>query len=431
MENAGRVILWWVTALLGLLVGVASATEVGEALEREREYRASPVCSSVPVTASACVWEQPFSVREAKADGVGRGERLAATLLPPSGEPWEVVFRNTGPVLSRMQPGDAVVGVVWRGGVVEVRDADGRRQQTEFGPSEWPADRLGGALAFIPFGLIALAGSVWPIVKRGDRRHERAATAVRWHGVALGATGLLTLWVQADNGWPLWAIWAIWGPVALVLLATMAACVVAALRGTAEGGGPAAGPPARREPAAPRQPAVEGRVAPAGEERVAPARERLPREYRMSRSRRIELTALLVAKTAVLVLAVWSEDLPPRWFQVGLSVLMPLLALVGIVRMPRCGTFVDNTGIHIRGMFRTRRVAWEDVQEIRSEPLRGSDGGLAPRTLVHVYLADGSRRLLQHLDDKGYDVDREVAVLDVARAARRRRGGAAADVPVS
>ncbi|MEV6682835.1 PH domain-containing protein [Streptomyces erythrochromogenes] len=420
MEKAGRVVVWLATALLGLLVGVASALEVGGALEREREYRASPACASVPVTASACVWEQSFSVRESDTNADERGKEPAATLLLPSGKPWEVAFRNTGPVLSQMRPGDAVVGVIWRGGVVEVRDADGRRQQTTYGPSDWPADRLAGALAFISFGLIALVGSVWAIVKSEDRRHERAAAMVRWHGVALGATALLTLWAQGNDDRPLWAIWAVWGPIALVLLTTMAVSAVAALRSTSQNGGPAAGAPARQDPAPP-QPAGEGRAAPVGG--------RLPREYRMSRRRRNGLTALLVVKTAVLVLAVWSEDIPPLWFQVGLSVLAPLIVLVFIVRMPRCGTVVDSTGISIRGITRTRRVAWEDVQEIRAEPLRGSDGGLAPRVLAYVYLTGGGRKVLLYLDDKGYDVDREVAALDVARALRRGRRGAVPDVP--
>ncbi|MFF9981071.1 PH domain-containing protein [Streptomyces erythrochromogenes] len=422
MEKAGRAVVWLATALLGLLVGVASALEVGGALERDREYRASPVCASAPVTASECVWEQSFSVRDSATNTDERGKPPAATLLLPSGKPWDVAFRNTGPVLSQMRPGDAVVGLVWRGDVVEVRDAGGRRQQTAYGPSEWPADRLGGALAFISFGLIALAGSVWMIVKNGDRRHERAAAMVRWHGVALGATALLTLWAQANNGWPLWAIGAIWGPIALVLLATMTVSAIAALRSTVEGGGPAGGPSARRDPAPPPPP-------PAGEGQVAPARRGLPREYRMSRRRRIELTAVLAAKTAVLMLALWLEDTPPLWLQVGLSALVLPLVITCIVRTPQCATVVDSTGIRIRGMIRTQRVAWEDVQEIRAEPLRGSDGGLAPRTLVYIYLTGGRRKILRHLDDKDYDVDREVAVLDVARAVRRRRSDAVPDAP--
>ncbi|MFI1652333.1 PH domain-containing protein [Streptomyces avidinii] len=412
MEKTGRVVVWLAIALVGLLAGGASALEVGGALEREREYRASPVCASVPVTASACVWEQPFTVRESDTHTDDRHEEPAATLLLPDGKPWNVAFRDSEPVVSEMRPGDPVVGVVWRGSIVEVRDAEGRRQQTTFGPVGWPADRLGGALALISFGLIALVGSLWAIVKRGDRRHERAAAVVRWHGAAVGVAAILTLWAQANNDWPMWAIWAIWGPLALILLATMVACAVAALRSDGEGYELLGEPPVL--PVPPGRPPVResGPVPGAGAGG-------LPRAYRMSRGRRNGLMAVLVAKTALLLFMVWSEDIPPFWFQLGLSVLMALIVIVFLVRVPRSATLVDSTGIRIRGITRTRRVAWEDVREIRAEPLRGSNGGLVPRVLAYVHLTGGGRRLLKHLDDTSYDVDREIAALSAARAGLR------------
>lgn len=130
-----------------------------------------------------------------------------------------------------MRPGDNVVGLIWHGRVVEIRDAAGRRQQTSAGPLGWPEDRLGGALACISFGLAALVGGLWPLFAPGSRRHAKAATVVRWHGVGLGATAILTLWAQAANDWPMWAIPALWGPLALLLLASMVAFAIAALRG--------------------------------------------------------------------------------------------------------------------------------------------------------------------------------------------------------
>ncbi|MCX4808581.1 hypothetical protein OG594_44580 [Streptomyces sp. NBC_01214] len=81
MEKAGQVAAWLAIALVGLFAGVMSAMEVSGALEREREYRASPVCASVPVTASACVWEQAFTVRERRQRGrrwEGAGGDVAA-----------------------------------------------------------------------------------------------------------------------------------------------------------------------------------------------------------------------------------------------------------------------------------------------------------------------------------------------------------------
>ncbi|MBP2034766.1 hypothetical protein [Streptomyces avidinii] len=83
MEKAGQVAAWLATALVGLLVGVMAAMEVSGALEREREYRASPVCTSVPVMASTCVREQAFMVRESATNVGADGKDPAATLLLP------------------------------------------------------------------------------------------------------------------------------------------------------------------------------------------------------------------------------------------------------------------------------------------------------------------------------------------------------------
>jgi hypothetical protein len=132
-----------------------------------------------------------------------------------------------------MEPDDKVVGLIWRGRVVDVRDAAGRWQETSDGPLEWPEDRLGGALAGLSFGLVGLVGALWPLFAPGPR-HASAASAVRWHGVAMGVAAIVTLWVQAANEWPMWSIPAVWGPLALLLLASAVAFAVAALRGRFE-----------------------------------------------------------------------------------------------------------------------------------------------------------------------------------------------------
>ncbi|GAA4042768.1 hypothetical protein [Streptomyces shaanxiensis] len=237
-----RTVIWLVLSGVALVAGVVMAFEVRGALEREREFRAAPTCASVPVKASGCLWEQDFTVRKADLNRGRRNGGPEAELLLPTGKPWGVTFRDTDPVVSEMEPGDKVVGLIWHGQVVEVRDADGRRQQTSSGPVGWPEDRLGGALACIAFGLPALAGSLWPLFARGNRRHAKAATVVRWHGVGIGGAAILTLWAQSANDWPMWAIPAIWGPLALLLLACMVAFVLAALRGDLDDEAPSTPP---------------------------------------------------------------------------------------------------------------------------------------------------------------------------------------------
>ncbi|MFE0255060.1 hypothetical protein [Streptomyces sp. NPDC059010] len=238
-----RTVIWLVLSATALVLGVVMAFEVRGAMEREREFRAAPTCASVPVKASGCRWEQDFTVRAAELNRGRRNGSPEAELLLPSGKPWEVTFRQADPVVSEMAPGEKVVGLIWHGQVVEVRDADGRRQQTSSGPVGWPEDRLGGALACTAFGLTALVGSLWPLFARRNRRHAKAATVVRWHAVGIGGAAILTLWAQSANDWPMWAIPAIWGPLALLLLACMVAFVLAALRGDLDDDAPSTPPP--------------------------------------------------------------------------------------------------------------------------------------------------------------------------------------------
>ncbi|MET9761258.1 hypothetical protein ABZ016_19720 [Streptomyces sp. NPDC006372] len=251
-RRAAGSVAWLLMGVLALAFGVASALEVRGALDREREFRSAPVCASVPVKASGCRWEQAFTVRGADTH---RGERNAppeAELVPPSGKPWEVTFLHADPVVSELAPGDKVVGLIWQGEVVEVRDDGDRRQRTSDSPVGWPEDRLGGALICFSFGLPAVVGGAWPLFARRDRRHAKAASVVRGHGVAMAGAALLTLWAQSANDWPLWSIPAIWGPLALLALASMTAFAIAALRGDLDDDAPATpGTPDAAEPDAP------------------------------------------------------------------------------------------------------------------------------------------------------------------------------------
>ncbi|MEJ8655042.1 MULTISPECIES: hypothetical protein [Streptomyces] len=219
-------------ALLVASLGVAMAVEVRNAQEREHEFRAAPECASVPVKASACLWEQDFTVRKAASHRGKRGKPPEAELVLPSGKPWHVTFRNAGPLVSEMKPDDKVAGLIWYGDVVEVRDAGGRRQQTSDGPVGWPADRLGGAIGCISFGTVAFIGGLWGLLGRRSRRQVVAAAAVRWHSLGIGAAAIVALWIQAATGWPTWSIPVGWGVLTLLLLGSAVGFVVAALRGT-------------------------------------------------------------------------------------------------------------------------------------------------------------------------------------------------------
>ncbi|MFW6691884.1 hypothetical protein [Streptomyces sp. MAR4 CNX-425] len=226
-----RAVAWMLVAVLVGALGVGMGFQVREALDRERDFRAAPECASVPVEVSDCLWEQDFTVRGTDLNSGRDGESPEADLELPGGEPWHVTFRNTGPVLSGLAPDEKVVGLVWKGDVVEVRDAEGRRQQTSDGPVGWPEDRLAGAIGCVSFGVVAFAGGLWGLFGRRSRRHVVAAAAVRWHALAIGAAAIVMLWVQAGAGWPMWSIPVGWGVAALVLLGSAVGFALAGLRG--------------------------------------------------------------------------------------------------------------------------------------------------------------------------------------------------------
>ena len=251
---------WLLIAVAALAIGVAMAFLTRGALEREREFRAAPLCVSVPVEVSDCRWEQSFTVRSVDTHS-GERESPEAELSLPSGKPWHLTFRWPGPVLSQLEPGDKVVGLIWRGQVVEVRNAAGTWQETSDGPLEWPEDRLGGALAGLSFGLMGLVGALWSLFAPGPR-HANAAKAVLWHGVAMGVTAIVTLWVQAANDWPMWSIPAVWGPLALALLASAVAFAVAGLRGGLDDDAPSAARSRRKPKGLPGGPFGPGAVRP-------------------------------------------------------------------------------------------------------------------------------------------------------------------------
>ncbi|MER5468293.1 PH domain-containing protein [Streptomyces sp. NPDC002935] len=78
----------------------------------------------------------------------------------------------------------------------------------------------------------------------------------------------------------------------------------------------------------------------------------------------------------------------------------------------RCSTTADIKAIHVRGMVRRRRLAWESIQDIRAEanPAAAMQNGAA-NVLVHAYGIDGSKVLLPFLDDVHVNVERELGVL--------------------
>ncbi|MFI1380268.1 PH domain-containing protein [Embleya sp. NPDC020886] len=145
------------------------------------------------------------------------------------------------------------------------------------------------------------------------------------------------------------------------------------------------------------------------------------REYRADFRLGVFFAVLMLAMGALVTVGMAAEQ---GWFSVG-----PLgmgvffgLSSVGVFRLYAVrATIVDRDGVTIRGMFRTRVVAWPDVQGIEIE---GTRGGLddQPTQVVVLYDSMGRRYDLPNLNDvETTNPSREVhAIRDVWV---RRRGG--------
>ncbi|MFJ4830719.1 PH domain-containing protein [Streptomyces sp. NPDC088747] len=142
------------------------------------------------------------------------------------------------------------------------------------------------------------------------------------------------------------------------------------------------------------------------------AYERLPREYRMKRSRTHLFLWVIGAGTLAMVVALLPDDDLPTTFTYPF--LLAWVALMGWLfhATLRCSTTADVKALHARGMIRRRRLAWEDIQSIRAEPNPASamQSG-APNVLVHAYDRNGAKVLLPYVDDLHVSVEREVGLL--------------------
>ncbi|MFI6446213.1 PH domain-containing protein [Kitasatospora sp. NPDC050543] len=143
--------------------------------------------------------------------------------------------------------------------------------------------------------------------------------------------------------------------------------------------------------------------------------ETLPREYRAGPGRAGILLGILSFSTVAGLLPVWSaEDVSGgiKWLITGLAAALIAWLVIGA---QRASTTADLKSIRVRGLVRQRRLAWEDIQDIRKEinPQAGAHKE-APRFFVFAYGRDAGRLQLLYIDDKHVNVDREVAALRAA-----------------
>jgi hypothetical protein len=140
--------------------------------------------------------------------------------------------------------------------------------------------------------------------------------------------------------------------------------------------------------------------------------ERLPREYRLKRSRmRLLLWVIATGTVSVALTLLNADDLPTSFTYPFLVAWVALMGWLFRATL-RCSTTADLKAIHVRAMVKRRRLAWEDIQDIRVEPNPGAAlHENAPDVQVYAFGRDGKKVLLPFLDDLHVNVEREVAVL--------------------
>ncbi|CAM5627295.1 PH domain-containing protein OS=Streptomyces rochei OX=1928 GN=G3I25_11055 PE=4 SV=1 [Streptomyces rochei] len=90
----------------------------------------------------------------------------------------------------------------------------------------------------------------------------------------------------------------------------------------------------------------------------------------------------------------------PWWLNAAVIAVLLLLSVWVAAAIRRAVTVVHEDHILIRTAFATRRVPWEDVQDIRIERVPGAAEHGLPARVVALYDRDGRRLWLPHLNER-------------------------------
>ncbi|MFF4271231.1 PH domain-containing protein [Streptomyces sp. NPDC001536] len=146
------------------------------------------------------------------------------------------------------------------------------------------------------------------------------------------------------------------------------------------------------------------------------------REYRKRRKipgRFIVIVGCLLLNPLVRV-AETSNSLP-LWVRVGFLLAAVLAAGWMVLRLRRSCTLVTTDGITVRGAFAERHRAWHDIYDLRVEPLPRGANYTGQNFVTYLYLKDGRRHGLPHVDDRQL-ADPWSEVAGLLGAAGRHRG---------
>lgn len=130
------------------------------------------------------------------------------------------------------------------------------------------------------------------------------------------------------------------------------------------------------------------------------------REYRMNR--RVSAAFFIPAGLGLVgaALPFLMADDVPTWVSALVLVLLAGLAVWVAAALLRSATVVRREHIMVHGAFRTREIAWSDIQGIRVEEIANTAEHDLPQRVVAVYGGDGRRLGLPHLNEKALGTPR-------------------------
>ncbi|MGI5444800.1 PH domain-containing protein [Streptomyces sp. CA-243310] len=142
---------------------------------------------------------------------------------------------------------------------------------------------------------------------------------------------------------------------------------------------------------------------------------RLPREYRVRSEQMAGVYVAVGIGTPGVLLTVLNMDNTPGWVKSLVAALVPAFFGWLVMAAKRCSTSADLKGIRVRRFTGTRRLAWEEVQDIRAAPNPSAHTAKNQPTVVSYAYDDVGRRVrLMYVDDNHVDVAREVGALRAA-----------------
>ncbi|MFG2820141.1 hypothetical protein ACGFX4_12005 [Kitasatospora sp. NPDC048365] len=145
----------------------------------------------------------------------------------------------------------------------------------------------------------------------------------------------------------------------------------------------------------------------------------LPREYRADKSKANRILVVMGVMVVGIEIGAWSIDDLPVWAKLLISGLALSFVVVVAATLPRSGTTADRTGLQIHGPFRTRRLAWTEIEDIVTLPMKANGQPFAPEWVAYAYPTSGRRALLIHVNDlhlgSRHRLESEIGLLCAAR----------------